>query len=560
MAKSQTKLDGGADPRLVAAGYHQRTKHHYDRYANSPGHMDWDTQPEPFRRFIGAEMIQLRFPESDQTPSYDLLYEPSAIEPQPVNIDSLSTFYFYSMALSAWKQYGASSWALRVNPSSGNLHPTEGYLLLGALKGIAAAPGLYHYAPKEHGLERRARFTDRSWSQLMSGWPGNVFFVALSTIFWRESWKYGERAYRYCQHDTGHALAALRLAAALLGWRLVVINNLPDTQLEKLLGLDRDDAQREHEQESPQLLAAVVPHHDLVKHGAIDILDAADDGQWFGAANQLSSDHRAWQAIDVVRQACRRQSNWQLTTDFTAGIGQAISCEPCPYSAGSVIRQRRSALDMDDQTSVTQHRFYAMLSRVVPGLCPVPWDAVAWPICTHLGLFVHRVTDLTAGLYALVRDPSQLDTLRGVLRSEFVWKKPPGCPEALPFYLLAAGDCQGLAARISCHQHLAGAGAFSLGMLANFDDALSRYGAPMYKYLFWETGVIGQVLYLEAEAAGLRGTGIGCFFDDAVHEMLGITGTSFQSLYHFSVGGPVEDRRLTNLPAYRDSVNVTPAS
>ena len=94
-------------------------------------------------------------------------------------------------------------------------------------------------------------------------------------------------------------------------------------------------------------------------------------------------------------------------------------------------------------------------------------------------------------------------------------------------------------------------------MLANYDDALSRYGAPMYRYLFWETGMIGQVLYLEAEAAGLRGTGIGCFFDDAVHETMGITDTSFQSLYHFSVGGPVEDRRLTSLPAYPRTVNVT---
>ena len=45
--------------------------------------------------------------------------------------------------------------------------------------------------------------------------------VALSSIFWRESWKYGERAYRYCQHDIGHALAALSLAARLSGWRLV---------------------------------------------------------------------------------------------------------------------------------------------------------------------------------------------------------------------------------------------------------------------------------------------------------------------------------------------------
>ena len=62
--------------------------------------------------------------------------------------------------------------------------------------------------------------------------------------------------------------------------------------------------------------------------------------------------------------------------------------------------------------------------------------------------------------------------------------------------------------------------------------------------------MIGQVLYLEAEAAGLRGTGIGCFFDDPMHELLGLTGIRYQDLYHFTVGGPVEDRRLATMPAY----------
>ncbi len=62
--------------------------------------------------------------------------------------------------------------------------------------------------------------------------------------------------------------------------------------------------------------------------------------------------------------------------------------------------------------------------------------------------------------------------------------------------------------------------------------------------------MIGQVLYLEAEAAGVRATGIGCFFDDPVHELFGLTGREYQSLYHFTTGGPVDDPRLTTLPPY----------
>ena len=85
---------------------------------------------------------------------------------------------------------------------------------------------------------------------------------------------------------------------------------------------------------------------------------------------------------------------------------------------------------------------------------------------------------------------------------------------------------------------------------------IARFGAVVektpwrYPTLFWEAGMIGQVLYLEAEAQGVRGTGIGCYFDDPMHEILGLRNHAYQSLYHFTVGGAVEDPRLTTQPPY----------
>ena len=87
-------------------------------------------------------------------------------------------------------------------------------------------------------------------------------------------------------------------------------------------------------------------------------------------------------------------------------------------------------------------------------------------------------------------------------------------------------------------------------MIADFDASLQAFGPSFYRHLFWESGVVGQVLYLEAEAAGARATGIGCFYDDPVHDVLGLAGHAFQSLYHFTVGIPVEDARLTTEPGY----------
>ena len=62
----------------------------------------------------------------------------------------LSRFLWHSMAVSAWKKVPGTGarYSLRVNPSSGNLHPTETYV---ALRGFAGMDdGLYHYRADRH--------------------------------------------------------------------------------------------------------------------------------------------------------------------------------------------------------------------------------------------------------------------------------------------------------------------------------------------------------------------------------------------------------------------------
>ncbi|MGV8604037.1 SagB/ThcOx family dehydrogenase, partial [Pseudomonas aeruginosa] len=68
--------------------------------------------------------------------------------------------------------------------------------------------------------------------------PGGCL-LALTSVPWREAWKYGERAYRYCQHDLGHALACLSIAAAIQGWEMRLLRGAAETPLNGLFGLDR---------------------------------------------------------------------------------------------------------------------------------------------------------------------------------------------------------------------------------------------------------------------------------------------------------------------------------
>ena len=556
MKTDRDTLDLPAEQVVVA--YHERTKHHYHRYAAALGYMDWAKQPDPFRRYDGAPLVRLPFPHSGRALPYWQLFIADNMVPAPLSADSISLFFRYGLSLTAWKRFEETTWPLRANPSSGNLHPTEGYALLPSLDGLHNLPGVYHYASKEHGLERRADLDPLVWAALTTAFPEGSFLVGLSSILWREAWKYGERAFRYCQHDVGHALGTMRVAAAALGWKLHLLDRVVSSAVSQLLGLDRETDYTGAEREHPELVALVV-RETWARDGGLCLSKAAisqvASSRWYGTANVLSREHVDWPIIDQVAAA---------TTNLGIGANEEFSGFPSEeqlfgapvrsgaFTAEKVILGRRSAVSMDASTSIPAATFFRMLARLVPTRDgpSMPWDALPWRPRIHLGLFVHRVDDLPPGLYILARDPEKVEVLRQAMRPEFLWQRPSSCPPGLPLYLLKEGDCRTLAASVSCGQDIAGDGAFSLGMIAEYMDSLVSYGASFYRNLFWEAGLVGQVLYLEAEEAGIRATGIGCYFDDPVHEVFGISSRDWQSFYHFTVGGPVEDSRLNTSPAY----------
>ena len=292
--------------------YHERTKHHFNRYAPGPGELDWANQPDPFRRYAGAPLARLPILGADEeprSPAYESVYALGTVPSVPVTLRALSRLLEYALALSAWKQAGGTRWALRANPSSGNLHPTEGYVLIAGIGELGALPGLFHYAPLEHGLERRADCPAPLYERLMGGFPAQAFLVGLSSVYWREAWKYGERAFRYCQHDVGHAIGTVRIAAATLGWSALVLEGAADATIERLLGLDRGEDFDGAERESAELVMAVWPGSAGSKASSLDAqaVEEMREQRWYGKANRLSRDDPVpWEAIDRVAEASRK--------------------------------------------------------------------------------------------------------------------------------------------------------------------------------------------------------------------------------------------------------------
>ncbi|WP_340123420.1 SagB/ThcOx family dehydrogenase [Methylobacter svalbardensis] len=512
--------------------YHNRTKHRLERYANGPESLDWEDQPDQFRHFSGCDIVTLPLPGAELEPLFADLDNPELIPAKPLNMTNAGLLLELAFGLSAWKQYGPSRWALRCNPSSGNLHPTEAYLVSTGDGFIKS--GIYHYVSHDHSLEQRCRFSDNS--------PDSGLLIGLSSVHWREAWKYGERAYRYCQHDLGHALGALRYAAATLGWSVELLAEWSDDDIGQLLGLTRDDFKKQ-EHEAPDIICRIHTHADSKPLDAKALLESAQSGAWFGKADSLRAYHMyKWPVIDEVATVASKPRTEE--PDWQAARRQLITSS-CTKTATQIIRQRRSAQQFDGKMPpMPQTDFYRMLAAVLP--TAAAFELWRWPPKIHLFIFVHRVEGLAPGIYALPRHNDALESLQAATLADFDWQK---VSEALPLYHLHSGDYRQIAKTLSCHQPIASDSAFSLGMIAEFNETIEA--APwLYRRLFWECGLIGQTLYLEAEAVGIRGTGIGCYFDDSVHELLGFKDDKFQSLYHFTVGKPLEDKRLETLPAY----------
>ncbi|MGA2214024.1 MAG: SagB/ThcOx family dehydrogenase [Bryobacteraceae bacterium] len=478
--------------------YHEFTKHTVQALRQNQHALDWNNMPDPFRHYEGVPVLDLPAdPPSPQIPALELLRGARGAtinvpDDAPDGAAFLSELLFYSASISASKLVPSTGYryALRVNPSSGNLHPTEFHFFTRGLK--QWPDGLYHYRPSSHMAEQRA-IGDFDMPWLQSSSP--IVFV-LTSIGWREAWKYRDRAYRYCLHDIGHAWQSLTLAARAMGCESLAVEDFPDDQLARFCRCSED--------EWPMLILELrgqsIPVREQ-EHREIT---------WYGGqANQLSPEIIAYPRIEAIHSATK---DLKLDTSLEPASGGRGEIElPAPASStlafGEVARKRRSALDF---RGGAQRISFAQLSAIL---------AVANPNFVQLYLYAHRVEGLARGVYRY-------------------W------PARAELELIKTGDQRVAAAGLSLGQDLAGNACVAFSMIGDFDRAVRAHGDRGYRYVHFEAGAIGQRLYLAAEALGLGATGIGAFFDDEVHRYLNLTPEQGQVVYHFAIGYPVPDPRV----------------
>jgi SagB-type dehydrogenase family enzyme len=505
--------------------YHQSTKHTVHSLNRAPHVLDWNNMPDPFRHYDGAPLLDLPAdPPAPEIPTLDLLAGAYGSTTAADGTAFLSQLMFHTAAISASKRVPSGyRYALRVNPSSGNLHPTEFHFFA---RDLSQWPdGLYHYRPSSHMAEQRAAGSF-SVPAVASG-AGLVF--VLTSIAWREAWKYGNRAYRYCLLDMGHAWQALAFTARAMGCDSFAIGRFPDDELAHSCRL--------HADEWPLLIVKVSSGQESFGGAGpcrASVSAASGNTTWSeGCANELSPQPVDFPMIDAIHAATKLQTPPVRVgiTDVQAppvGVGiegvapldsRNVSL-PTPASStrafGEVVRTRRSALDFrGGPQSISLAQLSALLAVSAE---PLAADFANQRFIS-LYLYAHRVDGLDPGVYRY-------------------W------PQDAALQLIRSGDQRVAAAGLSLGQDLAGNACVAFSMIADLDRAALTHGDRGYRYAHFEAGAIGHRLYLAAEALGLGATGIGAFFDDQVHSYLGLAPEQGQVVYHFAIGYPVDDSRL----------------
>lgn len=530
-------------PDLVAVlRYHAESCHvRPGLYANG-GSMDWENQPDKFRRVLGSRSLDL--PRSGATVSV-----PSGVPLQ--NLDALGVLLHDAGGITAWKSQGPRvKYSLRANPSSGALQPLEIYVF-GAVGDEQAAH--WHYNAYWHSLEHVAMLPPERWALILEQLPKGTILVGLTSIVWRNAWKYGDPGFRYTHHDVGHQISSFAFAAAAQQATVVLLDSLTDDEISGFMRAD--------EPEDPVCLLAVFPNAAMAPSGEWWREFRMGKNFWKGMSKPThsgapvdiyygKSEAAARPIIASVRAASTRH---EPPSKAFWSAGAPPRDLPSAWAAAGPLRPlihtRRSAQNYNPDAAprggLPGHLFYDMLRRVLNQPAWFPWKAAVQPF-----LFVHRVAGLKRGIYLMCRG-RDCDELRPDLdpTHQFLWQKVPGAPPDVPLVLLRRGDVREEARLGSCVQDIASDSAFAVAFLAEHLPALKTHGAWWYRRVHWEACALGGALYLAAGAAGtsagrLQSTGIGCFFAPWVQALLKVDAPNWADVYHFTLGWPDEDRRV----------------
>jgi SagB-type dehydrogenase family enzyme len=497
----------GNDYIEAARVFHEVTKHSYTSVRAAPHYLDWDVRPMPYKIYpeAGALALPRDLALSQAAALAAIAADGRGDAAAALGAEPLARILFCAGGLTRAKNVGGEDYHFRAASSAGALYPIEIYLAAARCDGIE--PGLYHFSPADlklrglrrgdwRGLIARAAATRPSIREARA-------VVIMTSIFWRSTWKYRARAYRYCFWDAGTIAANLLAAAAAEETAAEVITAFVDADLEALLGIDGEregmaalvalgtDGPPEEEPPAPgpipfeslALSPREVSYPDLVKIHAESRLETSEQVRALASVRlERAAEPRGG---EVVRPAT-------IAAEEAMGLGETI------LSRGSTRAFAREAIEGRE------------LATILSASSRHP--RADFPRLTETYLIVNAAHGIGPGAYWFDR-------------------------ESGAFELIKAGDFRGEAGYLCLEQPLGMDCSALIVYMADFERALGALGNRAYRDVHLEAGILGGRAYLASYALGRGATGL-TFYDDDTARFFQPHAAAMSPLLMVAIGVP----------------------
>jgi SagB-type dehydrogenase family enzyme len=203
---------------LMLNSYHQNTKHSYNSIRTNPNRVDWNNPPNKFK-FYSKDYKRISL--NSQNENYNFLYLISGI--------------------SAKKSYPSGEYYLRINPSAGALYPNEVYFQARNIDGFE--DGIYHIEVGTSSvvLLKKLEMNEGIEEILGLKYSVNGFIFFISSLYFRSSWKYKNRAFRYCLLDAGHLIGSMEASTYLYDKSFEILYDFPKKKLNQFFCFDEKE-------------------------------------------------------------------------------------------------------------------------------------------------------------------------------------------------------------------------------------------------------------------------------------------------------------------------------
>jgi SagB-type dehydrogenase family enzyme len=502
----------------AASRYHDLTKHSYWSIRASPHYLDWANKPSPFNIYPGIEPIPLpRALVQTLAPALEVVASTGVAftgEKSP-DLARLASILYYSAGVTKHKTYPGGELYFRAAACAGALYPTEVYVVCGDIDGLEA--GVYHFNPGDFALRRLREGDLRGVLARASGSEPSVVSAPVTLVFtsisWRSTWKYRDRAYRYHFWDNGMILANSLAMAAAHELPAEVVMGFVEADVNKLLGIDG--------QQQLALSLLTLGHTDQSLPDGPAIEDLPEINFEIVPISISPVDYPSIREAHAASSftnydEAREWRNATRDSGLPAIEGEEFQLAPMPddgmpADAIEDVIQRRGSTRRFARKAMPFADLSGIIDRATRGITTDFLKRDAAPL-NDIYAIVNRVEDLPPGAYFYRRQDRAME-------------------------LLKPGEFSAKAAYLTLEQDLGGDACVTFFLMTDLKPVLAAYGDRGYRAAQMEAGVIGGKMYLASYALKRGATGL-TFFDDDVTDFFSPHACRKSCILVVSVGIP----------------------